>query len=431
MSPLTREDRDHAGSVTEPVRHRPVIREHRRSGPRTVPGETPPGGPRERPGPVPSAPRPDPDRSAAWPDREGTAARPDRNGTTARPDPDTTTARTPDENRTARWTSAFSALGMTAEAEEVYRYFLRHPGEDVDAAGRALPLGPEAAEAAVATLRALSLLDVSDRHRVVATEPQIGIERLIEARLDELNAEIRRVLATRDSIASFFEDHRWGEAPATALIERVEGLERVRRKLDDLSFFTHEETLCLHPGGPLSDAAIETARTLDTRSLRRGVTVKSIYHPRALRHPAMAAYVRDVVDLGGLVHVTQEPMDRMVIFDRSVAVVPMDPRESSRGALLVREPGLVSRLATHFDGLWQASEPPRDLAGPRRELPALSDLERRVLSALATADKDEVAARQMDVSVRTYRRYVADLMARLGATNRFQAALRAKEQNWI
>ncbi|MFS1302096.1 helix-turn-helix transcriptional regulator [Streptosporangium longisporum] len=417
--------------MTEPVRHRPVIREHRRSGPRTVPGETPPGGPRERPGPVPSAPRPDPDRSAAWPDREGTAARPDRNGTTARPDPDTTTARTPDENRTARWTSAFSALGMTAEAEEVYRYFLRHPGEDVDAAGRALPLGPEAAEAAVATLRALSLLDVSDRHRVVATEPQIGIERLIEARLDELNAEIRRVLATRDSIASFFEDHRWGEAPATALIERVEGLERVRRKLDDLSFFTHEETLCLHPGGPLSDAAIETARTLDTRSLRRGVTVKSIYHPRALRHPAMAAYVRDVVDLGGLVHVTQEPMDRMVIFDRSVAVVPMDPRESSRGALLVREPGLVSRLATHFDGLWQASEPPRDLAGPRRELPALSDLERRVLSALATADKDEVAARQMDVSVRTYRRYVADLMARLGATNRFQAALRAKEQNWI
>ncbi|MFI6508994.1 LuxR C-terminal-related transcriptional regulator [Streptosporangium sp. NPDC050855] len=437
--------------MTEPVRHRPVIREHRRSGPRTVPGETPPGGPRERPGPVPSAARPAPDRSAARSDRDGSAARPAPDRSAARPDLDGTAARTPDESgtvpwtpdgartagrasekaRTARWTSAFSALGMTAEAEEVYRYFLRHPGEGVDAAGRALPLGPETVEAAVATLRALSLLDVSDRHRVVATEPQIGIERLIEARLDELNAEIRRVLATRDSIASFFEDHRWGEAPATALIERVEGLERVRRKLDDLSFFTHEETLCLHPGGPLSDAAIETARTLDTRSLRRGVTVKSIYHPRALRHPAMAAYVRDVIDLGGRVHVTQEPMDRMVIFDRSVAVVPMDPRESSRGALLVREPGLVSRLATHFDGLWQASEPPRDLAGPRRELPALSDLERRVLSALATADKDEVAARQMDVSVRTYRRYVADLMARLGATNRFQAALRAKEQNWI
>ncbi|WP_153054235.1 helix-turn-helix transcriptional regulator [Planomonospora sphaerica] len=383
------------------------MREHRRTGPRTAPGEPTPGGLRDRTAPGDTAP----------------------GGLRDRPGP-SSPAR-PDGGRAARWAPGFSALGITPEAEEVYRYFLRHPGEDLGAAARSLPLSPEAVEAAVGTLRGLSLLDVSDRRRVVATAPQIGIERLIEARLDELNAEIRRVLATRDSIASFFEDRRRGEASASTLIERVEGLERVRQKLDDLSFFTHEETLCLHPGGPLSDAAIETARTLDARSLRRGVTVKSIYHHGALRHPPMAAYVRDVIDLGGQVHVTKEPMDRMVIFDRSVAVVPVDPRETARGALLVREPGLVSQLATYFDGLWQASEEPRGLAGPHREPPALSDLERRVLSALATADKDEVAARRLDVSVRTYRRYVADLMARLGAANRFQAALRAKEQNWI
>jgi DNA-binding NarL/FixJ family response regulator len=37
----------------------------------------------------------------------------------------------------------------------------------------------------------------------------------------------------------------------------------------------------------------------------------------------------------------------------------------------------------------------------------------------------------MGVSVRTFRRYVADLMMRLGAANRFHAALKAKEKGWM
>jgi DNA-binding NarL/FixJ family response regulator len=37
----------------------------------------------------------------------------------------------------------------------------------------------------------------------------------------------------------------------------------------------------------------------------------------------------------------------------------------------------------------------------------------------------------MGVSLRTYRRYVAELLARLGAANRFQAAIVAKQRGWI
>ncbi|MFF5207115.1 hypothetical protein [Streptosporangium sp. NPDC000396] len=325
-----------------------------------------------------------------------------------------------------------SVIGISAEAVEIYRYFLRHRGDGIGSVRQALDLDPDTIEAAVETLGRLSLLDLADRHRVVATEPRIGIERLVEERLNQLNMEIRRVLSARDAIASFVEDQRHGENATSALdIERVEGLDRVRQRLDDLGFFSYKETLCLHPGGPLSPGAIETALPLDTRSLRRGLAVKAVYHPKALDDPIMAAYLRDVVGLGGQIHITEDPMDRMVIFDRSVAVVPIDPKESSRGALLVREPGLVSQLVTYFDGVWQAATDLRDFTDPCTEPPLLSDLERRVLAVMATADKDEIAAREIDVSVRTYRRYVADLMARLGAVNRFQAALRAKEENWI
>ncbi|WP_433241140.1 hypothetical protein ACQPYK_35725 [Streptosporangium sp. CA-135522] len=325
-----------------------------------------------------------------------------------------------------------SVIGISAEAEEIYRYFLRHRGEGIGSVRQALNLDPDTIEAAAEMLGRLSLLDLTDRHRVVATEPRIGIERLVEQRLDQLNMEIRRVLAARDAIASFVEDQRHGENATPVLdIERVEGLDRVRQRLDDLGFFSYKETLCLHPGGPLSRGAIETALPLDTRSLRRGLAVKAVYHPKALDDPLMASYLRDVVGLGGQIHITEDPMDRMLIFDRSVAVVPINPKESSRGALLVREPGLVSQLVTYFDGVWQAATDLRDFTEPSTDAPLLSDLEKRVLAVMATADKDEIAAREIDVSVRTYRRYVADLMARLGAVNRFQAALRAKEENWI
>ncbi|GAB2480848.1 MULTISPECIES: helix-turn-helix transcriptional regulator [Streptosporangium] len=325
-----------------------------------------------------------------------------------------------------------SVIGISPEAVEIYRYFLRHRGEGVDSVPEALGLDPDLVESTAETLGRLGLLDLHDRHRVVATEPRIGIERLVEKRLNELNAEVLRVLAARDAISVFMEDKQEGERAATALdIERVEGADRVRQRLDDLAFFSYKETLCLHPGGPFSRVMIESALPLDTRSLRRGLSIKGVYHPKALEDAFMLSYLRELVSLGGEVRITEQPMDRMLIYDRSVAVVPIDPKESARGALLVREPGLVSQLVIYFEGMWKSAVDLREFIEPSTEQPLLSEMEQRVLEVMATADKDEIAARELDISVRTYRRYVADLMARLGAVNRFQAALRAKEENWI
>jgi len=325
-----------------------------------------------------------------------------------------------------------AVLGVSAEAEQFYRYFLQHPGDEVGPARQALGIDPDTAEAAIESLSRLALLNIGDRHNITATEPRIGIERLIEQRVEQLNNEIRRVLAAREVIASLQRDQEKGELSTPALgIERVEGLDQVRQRLDDLAFFSYKETLCLHPGGPLSAGAIETALPLDTRSLRRGLRLRSVYHPRALEDPAMEKYLHDIAGLGGEVRITADPMDRMLIFDRGIAVVPMDPKDSSRGALLVREAGLVAQMLNYFDGIWQAATDLQEHTEPTSGPPLLSGLEKQVLSALANSDKDEIAARELNISVRTYRRHVADLMARLNAVNRFQAALRAKEEGWI
>ncbi len=50
-----------------------------------------------------------------------------------------------------------------------------------------------------------------------------------------------------------------------------------------------------------------------------------------------------------------------------------------------------------------------------------------VLDALNEGWTDETAARALGVSLRTYRRRVAELMTALGASSRFQAGARARE----
>jgi DNA-binding NarL/FixJ family response regulator len=93
---------------------------------------------------------------------------------------------------------------------------------------------------------------------------------------------------------------------------------------------------------------------------------------------------------------------------------------------VIRQPGAVATLVDLFERVWGHAT---DLE-PSEQDP-LSEREQQVLDVLATAVKDEISARQMGVSLRTYRRYVAELLARLGAANRFQAAIVAKQRGWI
>jgi DNA-binding NarL/FixJ family response regulator len=63
--------------------------------------------------------------------------------------------------------------------------------------------------------------------------------------------------------------------------------------------------------------------------------------------------------------------------------------------------------------------------------PAASAFDRAVLMLMSSGVKDEAAARQLNVSDRTYRRHVADILTRLGASSRFQAGVEAVRRGWL
>ena len=84
---------------------------------------------------------------------------------------------------------------------------------------------------------------------------------------------------------------------------------------------------------------------------------------------------------------------------------------------------LLRTLRAFFDWLWETAVPAADYhrLGER----ARDDLTQQILVMLNAGHKDDAAARQLGLSVRTYRRHVAEIMRDLGAASRFQAGARA------
>ncbi len=63
-------------------------------------------------------------------------------------------------------------------------------------------------------------------------------------------------------------------------------------------------------------------------------------------------------------------------------------------------------------------------------LPVPTDEERAVASLLVTGMTDEMAARRLGLSRRTFRRRLKALMDKLGARSRFQAGFMLAETGW-
>ncbi|NEE47562.1 helix-turn-helix transcriptional regulator, partial [Streptomyces sp. SID8455] len=88
--------------------------------------------------------------------------------------------------------------------------------------------------------------------------------------------------------------------------------------------------------------------------------------------------------------VTTDTTERLLVYDRRAALVPLDPRDTSRGALLAHRSGLVSNIIALFEKIWDQAEelPPAD-GGNGTSRGDLSAMERRVLVAMCTVGKDE------------------------------------------
>ncbi|WP_149263683.1 response regulator transcription factor [Actinomadura sp. K4S16] len=164
----------------------------------------------------------------------------------------------------------------------------------------------------------------------------------------------------------------------------------------------------------------------ERRRIRPAPAVRKLYTPAALADEESERRLLEVAAAGVLVRICPTPLPHeTIIVDRRVAILAGPPEGGVREYTVVRSPGVVKGVVSLYQATWETST---ELADHRRgRPPALGEESLRILRLLAGGLKDEAAARRLGMSLRTYRRRVAEILVLLDADSRFQAGLRAHE----
>ncbi|MFJ8213617.1 LuxR C-terminal-related transcriptional regulator [Streptomyces sp. NPDC096033] len=280
-------------------------------------------------------------------------------------------------------------------------------------------------------LTGFSLLrSTSGTEPLVPASPELGLLPLLqvmEAELDEHRARLSRDRAMLTALTSEYTARRVQNDVAG--VERLVGLEAVRSRLSQLAREATSEVRAFMPGPALSQAALDASRPLDVQNLARGVRMQTVYLETVRKDPATVEYATWFAQQGGQTRTMPSLPMRLILCDRSVAVLPVKPDASEQGAFVIRLTSIVTALNQLFDLTWERATP----LGEPSALPCDGPSERELalLRMLEDGHTDEVIARKLGVSIRTVRRLMADLLKTLNAESRFQAGVRATRRGWI
>ncbi|WP_242910387.1 helix-turn-helix transcriptional regulator [Actinomadura terrae] len=176
-----------------------------------------------------------------------------------------------------------------------------------------------------------------------------------------------------------------------------------------------------------SDSSLEGVRASisgDFRTVRPDIDIKLLFQHSARNNPAVFAHLRTIHDAGGQVRTACEVDAKTLIFDSEVVYIISEDEPSIR-ATVVREPHMVNIMCARFEQNWNQALPLVD-NDPRYKELTTHDQKKTILKLLANGLKDEAIARQLGISVRTCRKYIAEIFAALDVGSRFQAGVVAK-----
>lgn len=324
-----------------------------------------------------------------------------------------------------------AALGLTAAAEAVYRAMVNHPAWGVADLVDELGLTEEAVQKALDRLFELALLreSVERPGALHVLDPDVGLRSVLARKQAELARRQQEVVESEAAISRLIDDlSRTRLEHCSSAIELL-GMDAIQDRLAQLALETEFEVLTFMPGGAQSAAALEQARKNDEQLLRRDVRVRTIGLDSIRNDPATMAHARFLVENGAEFRTSPILPPRMILVDRRIALVPINPDRTREGVLCLSSAGAVAAMLALFDQVWEIATPlgaPRD---PGRE--GLSGQERALLRLLGEGLTDEAAAGRLGFSPRSARRMMADLMERLDARSRFEAGLRAAQRGWL
>ncbi|MFF7370484.1 helix-turn-helix domain-containing protein [Streptomyces tricolor] len=321
-----------------------------------------------------------------------------------------------------------AAIGLDETHEAAYRALVSVGAADVADLARRLTLAEQDTERALRRLerRGLAARSSARPGRWVAAPPGVALGALLTQQRHELEkAELAAALLAEEYRAAA------AEPAVHDLVEVVTGTSAVAQRFLQLQLGATEEVCALVTGSPVAVSGMEN--DAEEQAAGRGVRYRVVVERSVLDLPHGLTELTAALGRDERVRVVDRVPTKLVVADRSLAMVPLTSRTAEPAALVVHASGLLELLAGLFESVWREALPlrlgARGVTEQQPDGPDATDLE--VLSLLLAGMTDASVAKQLDLGLRTVQRRVRRLMELAGVTTRLQLGWHARERGWV
>ncbi|MFI2617420.1 helix-turn-helix transcriptional regulator [Streptomyces sp. NPDC018584] len=206
--------------------------------------------------------------------------------------------------------------------------------------------------------------------------------------------------------------------PTAHSITVLEDVEHIDAAIERATSECRFEILTAQPGGGRSEDSLTVALQRGQTVLERGITMRTLYQHTVRHSQGTLAYAARMAKGNVHIRTLEELIDRLMIFDRTVALIPA--REDRQVALELRHPGIVEYLAKVFEHQWSRATPLLDEVPYAPSTDGITGVQRSIARLLIEGHVDEAIARRLGMNVRTCRAHIAKIAAALGSGSRAQ-----------
>ena len=321
-----------------------------------------------------------------------------------------------------------SDFGELAELDvALYRAVLVKPNSTLPDLVETMDTTLDELDECAARLSAMGLLRAAANDTLTAVSPMLAEATVLGAEDLELGARRAAIEQRRDAIRRLVPD--WNAALTTmgsdGVVDVVSDQTAIANVLMHFADRCEQELLSVAPGRLPSSRIDGRTRVANVYSARRGIKTRALYQHTALRDRATRAYLHELALNGARIRFAASLPGRSLVVDRAVALLPIPTEDPGRhGLAVVREPNVVAWVVATFEQLWAEASPLEEMINKQQQDDTELDQTRAaILRLMAEGEKDEAISRRLSISVRTCRRHIADYMAQVGATSRFQAGV--------
>jgi DNA-binding CsgD family transcriptional regulator len=321
-----------------------------------------------------------------------------------------------------------SDIGELAELDiALYRAVLVKPNSTLLDLAETMGSTVDELEKSVSRLGGMGLVRHVDDDTLIAVSPMLAEATVLGAEDLELGARRAAVEQRRDAIRRLVPD--WNAALSTVATEGVVDVisdqQAIANVLMHYADRCEHELLSVAPGRLPSSRIDGRTRVANVYSARRGIKTRALYQHTALRDRATRAYLNELAGNGARIRFAPSLPGRSLVVDRNVALLPIPTEDPGRhGLAIVREPNVIAWVVATFEQLWAEASPLEEVINKQQQDDTELDQTRAaILRLMAEGEKDEAISRRLSISVRTCRRHIADYMAQVGASSRFQAGV--------